>query len=342
LDILQINNLGVINTMRCFGPDRIRQRMKMPVLPLEERTALDPEDFFQSFLLQNRPVIMRGAIAHWPAVQKWSPEYLRTMVEGAKVVIQSKSDYGSSGSKRHFEESKEADFADVMDMMTLDDAPDMSYVRQTRVWQDIAALVADIQPLPYGPTNLAKTDGNLWVGPAGTIAQMHWDPGHNLFAQIRGEKKWILVPPSESHLTYANKFSLPEIIQDSRVRERVPVLVENMEKTMTSSASIEDMVDHGFSDSERRLLYSWLAQMNNCDVNAEQPDPERTPLFLTAHRHQGTLKAGDLMFIPIRWRHYVRSMSASISMNWFFVPQQTLPPELNMSRTLLEHLVHAA
>lgn len=313
----------------------------MPVLPLEERTALDPEDFFQFFLLQNRPVIMRGAIAHWPAVQKWSPEYLRTMVEGAKVVIQSKSDYGSSGSKRHFEESKEADFADVMDMMTLDDAPDMSYVRQTRVWKDIEPLAADIQPLAYGSANLAKTDGNLWVGPAGTIAQMHWDPGHNLFAQIRGEKKWILVPPSESHLTYANKFSLPEIIQDTRVRERFPVLVENMEKTM-ASASVEDMVDHGFSDSERRLLYSWLAQMNNCDVNAEQPDPERTPLFLTAHRHEGTLRAGDLMFIPIGWRHYVRSMSASISMNWFFVPQQTLPPELNINRTLLEHLARAA
>ena len=313
----------------------------MPVLPLEEWTALDPEDFFQSFLLQNRPVIMRGAIAHWPAVRKWSPEYLRTMVEGAKVVIQSKSDYGPKGSKRHFEEVKEADFAEALDMMTLDDAPDMSYVRQTRVWKDIEPLVADIQPLPYGPTDIAKTDGNLWVGPGGTIAQMHWDPGHNLFAQIRGEKKWILVPPSESHLTYSNKFSLSDVIQDSLVRERFPTLVENMEKTMASSESVEELVDHGFSDSERRLLYSWLAQMNNCDVNAEHPDPEKTPLFLTAHRHEGTLSAGDLMFIPVGWRHYVRSMSASISMNWFFVPQQTLPPELNINRTLLEHLDHA-
>src|SRR6476661_6952429 len=239
--------------------------MQMPVLPLEERTALDPEEFSQSFLLQNRPVIMRRAIAHWPAVQKWSPEYLRTMVEGARVVIQSKSDYGLSGSKRHFEESKEVDFAKVVDMMTLDDAPDMSYVRQTRVWKEIAALVDDIEPLRYGPASLAKTDGNLWIGPAGTIAQMHWDPGHNLFAQIRGEKKWILVPPSESHMTYANKFSLSEIIQDSDVRERYPAFVENMQRTIGSSTSVEDLVGHGFSDSERRLIYSWLAQMNNCD-----------------------------------------------------------------------------
>jgi hypothetical protein len=316
--------------------------MKMPILPLEERTALDPEDFSRAFLLQNRPVIMRRAIAHWPAVQKWSPEYLRTMVEGAKVVIQSKSDYGLSGSKRHFEESKEVDFAKVVDMMTLDDAPDMSYVRQTRVWKDIAALVDDIQPLRYGPANLARTDGNLWIGPAGTIAQMHWDPGHNLFAQIRGEKKWILVPPSESHMTYGNRFSLSEIVKDSRIREGFPALLENMEKTMASSASLEDLVNNGFNDSERRLLYSWLAQMNNCDVNAEEPDPEKTPLFLAAHRYEGTLSAGDLMFIPFGWRHYVRSMSASISMNWFFRPQQSLPPELNINRTLLEHLVHVA
>jgi ribosomal protein L16 Arg81 hydroxylase len=165
---------------------------------------------------------------------------------------------------------------------------------------------------------------------------MHWDPGHNLFAQIRGEKKWILVPPSESHMTYGNKFSLAEILQDSRVRARFPALVENMEKATTSSASVEDLVKNVFDDSERRVLYSWLAQMNNCDVNAEEPDPERTPLFLTAHRYEGTLTAGDLMFIPFGWRHYVRSMSASISMNWFFVPQQSLPDELNMNRTLLQ------
>jgi cupin-like protein len=316
--------------------------MQMPVLPLEERTALDPEDFFQAFLLHNRPVILRSAIAHWPAVQKWSPEYLRTMVEGAQVVIQSKSDYAPSGSKRHFEESKEVDFTKVVDMMTLDDAPDMSYVRQTRVWKDIAPLVDDIQPLKYGPANLAKTDGNLWIGPAGTIAQMHWDPGHNLFAQIRGEKKWILVPPSESHMTYGNKFSLSEIVRDSRIREGFPALFENMEKTMASSARLEDLINNGFNDSERRLLYSWLAQMNNCDVNAEEPDPEKTPLFLAAHRYEGTLSAGDLMFIPFGWRHYVHSMSASISMNWFFLPQQSLPPELDIKRTLLEHLVHAA
>jgi len=58
------------------------------------------------------------------------------------------------------------------------------------------------------------------------------------------------------------------------------------------------------------------------------------PLFLAAHPYVGTLSAGDLMFIPFGWRHYVRSMSASISMNWFFIPQQSLLPELNIKQDL--------
>ncbi len=309
----------------------------MPVLPIEERTALSPEEFIDSFVLQQRPVIIRRAVAHWPAVQKWSPEYLRQTVEGAKVVIKSKSDYGTSGSKRHVEESKEVDFAEAVEMMTDDDPPDMSYVRQTRIWKDIAQLVDDVGTLPYAPATVVKTDGNLWVGPAGTVAQMHWDPAHNLFAQIRGEKKWILVSPSESHMTYGNKFPLGEIVQDSRVRTRFPALIQKMENVMLSSGRVEELVEDRLNDSERSLVYSWLAQVNNCDVDAEYPDPEKTPLFLTAHRYQETLAAGDLMFIPYSWRHYVRALSPSVSMNWFFRPQQSLAADIN--KTLLEHLI---
>ena len=314
----------------------------MPQLSIEERSSLGQEEFSHSFVRQHRPVILRGGIAHWPAVKKWSPEYLRTVVAGAKITIKSKSDYGSGGSKRQFEDKKEVDFAEVVDMMTRDDAPDLSYARQIRVWKDIAELAADVEAPGYGPALIAKSDGNLWIGPAGTVAQMHWDPAHNLFAQVRGEKKWILVPPSESHMTYGNKFPLQEIVNDSRVRAYYPAVVEKIEKALLATGDVEELVNSHLTDAERRLIYSWLAQMNNCDVNAEDPDPRKTPLFLAAHRYEGTLRAGDLMFIPYGWRHYVRSLTPSVSLNWFFVPQESLPPDLSIIRTLLEHLVCSA
>jgi len=314
----------------------------MPQSFIEEHTGLSPEEFAGSFLRQYRPVILRGAIAHWPAVRKWSPEYLRSVVAGSKIVVKSKSDYGSGGSKRHFEDSQEVDFSEVVEMMTHDDAPDMSYARQTTVWKDIAPLANDVETPAYAPENLVKTDGSLWVGPAGTVAQMHWDPAHNLFAQIRGEKKWILVAPSESHLTYGNKFSLGQIANDPRVRQHFPAIAEKIEKAMLSSGDVQELVNCQLNDAERRLIYGWLAQLNNCDVNAEDPDPEKTPLFLDAHRYEGVVTSGDLMFIPYGWRHYVRSMSPSVSMNWFFHPQEALPPDLSIGKTLLEHLVCAA
>jgi hypothetical protein len=311
----------------------------MSVLQIEESTALAPEEFIHSFLLRHRPVIIRCAVAHWPAIHKWSPEYLRRVVEGSKVVVKSKSDYGESGSKRHVEESRKVDFAEVVDLMTADDAPDMSYVRQTRVWKTIANLAADVGTLPYGPASIAKGDGNLWMGPAGTVAQMHWDPAHNLFAQIRGEKKWILVSPSESHMTYGNKFSLGEIVQNPRLRAEFPALIQKMEIVMNSSRNVEELVNVHLNDSERSQLYDWLSEVNNCDVNAEDPNPEKTPLFMDTCRYQSTLAAGDLMFIPYCWRHYVRSISPSVSLNWFFPPEKDFSADLKINKTLLEHLV---
>ncbi|HEV3036241.1 MAG TPA: cupin-like domain-containing protein [Candidatus Angelobacter sp.] len=314
----------------------------MPVLPIEERAALTPEEFNSSFLLDHRPVIIRCAVAHWPAVHKWAPEYLRQMVEGAKVVVKSKSDYGMNGSKRHAEESKELDFAEVVDMMTDDHAPDMSYVRQTKVWKDIEQLVADVDRLEYAPANVSKTDGNLWIGPPGTVAQMHWDPAHNLYAQIRGEKKWIVVSPSESHMTYGNKFSLADIVQDARIRARFPGLIQTIENFTHSSGSMEDLIHTHLDESQRSLIHSLLAQVNNCDVDAENPDPQRTPLFLEAHRYEATLTAGDLMFIPYSWRHYVRAITPSVSLNWFFRPEHSSATARSVNQTLLEHLICAS
>src|SRR6478752_4125149 len=150
---------GSRNAVACNGPhahvvDKRSGsigRRQMPQLPIEERSSLGQEEFSHSFVCQHRPVILRGGVAHWPAVKKWSPEYLRTLVAGAKVTIKSKSDYGSGGSKRHFEDKKEVDFAEVVDMMTRDDAPDLSYARQIRAWKDIAELAADVDAPGYGP-----------------------------------------------------------------------------------------------------------------------------------------------------------------------------------------------
>ena len=39
--------------------------------------APDPLQFYREYVCPNRPVIIRDAINHWPAHDKWSIPYLR-------------------------------------------------------------------------------------------------------------------------------------------------------------------------------------------------------------------------------------------------------------------------
>ncbi len=49
------------------------------------------------------------------------------------------------------------------------------------------------------------------------------------------------------------------------------------------------------------------------EVDLEQPDLQRHPLFAAAEPADVTLEAGDAIFIPVGWWHHVRSLDTSIS-----------------------------
>lgn len=37
----------------------------------------DPLQFYRSWIAPNKPCIIRNALSHWPALSRWTPEYLR-------------------------------------------------------------------------------------------------------------------------------------------------------------------------------------------------------------------------------------------------------------------------
>ena len=117
----------------------------------------------------------------------------------------------------------------------------------------------------------------LWTGPAGTLSVLHFDRAHNLFAQLYGQKKWILFPPEDAKYLY---WPSPNL---------------------------------------RREM------MQFSPVDAERPAMARFPLFAKATPIEIILKPGELLFLPAAWWHQVRSLTPSISLNFFwFRPIQTL------------------
>ena len=60
------------------------------------------------------------------------------------------------------------------------------------------------------------------------------------------------------------------------------------------------------------------AQGNVSEVDVEAPDLERHPLFADAAYEEVVLRPGEMLFIPARTWHYVRGLSTSWSISFWF------------------------
>ena len=60
------------------------------------------------------------------------------------------------------------------------------------------------------------------------------------------------------------------------------------------------------------------AQKNISAVNVEHPDLKKHPSFAEAKQLECILGPGDMLFIPAKFWHYVRSLSPAISVNFWY------------------------
>lgn len=60
------------------------------------------------------------------------------------------------------------------------------------------------------------------------------------------------------------------------------------------------------------------SQGNVSEVCVEAPDPGAHSMFQSAVFQHAIMQPGDMLFIPARHWHYVRSTSTSISVNFWF------------------------
>ncbi|CAH8617496.1 unnamed protein product [Heterobilharzia americana] len=81
--------------------------------------------------------------------------------------------------------------------------------------------------------------------------------------------------------------------------------------------------------SQSAYLYAHTENMlsNTSRVDVEKPDFNKYPEFVNAHGFYGILSPGEMLYIPPRCWHHVRSLSASFSVNfWWDVVPSLIPP----------------
>jgi len=281
----------------------IAQHIAMAILtippirrPIRELRPLDLEDFLLNFLATQKPVVMRKACAQWPACQKWADAgFWHSSALGPRFVPVELDYWLNEG----FELMTVHDFIDhcMAKATSSNPVPGLSgggYLAQHALLDQIPALEADVITPDYalcGPQG--STNRQIFFGPAGTVTPLHFDPYENIFCQVVGTKYIRLYAPSQSSCVYARKDNL---CNNSSLEPPDLLLGEATGAYGQEGVGLSPkFVEAEFSEGVGRF-----------------------PKFAEAEFSEVVLEAGDILYLPKQWWHFVKSLSTSISVAFHF------------------------
>ncbi|KAI8624540.1 Clavaminate synthase-like protein [Xylariaceae sp. FL1651] len=137
---------------------------------------------------------------------------------------------------------------------------------------------------------------NAWFGPPGTISPLHNDPYHNILTQVVGRKYVRLYSPLETaRLAARGKENGVEMSNTSLIDVGV------LEGWDMPAGTHDGDHDEANRDSEEEHMRSAMVEE-----------------FKTVPFVDCILEPGDALYIPIGWWHYVRGLSVSFSVSFWW------------------------
>ena len=173
----------------------VRRRLNGPV-EIERRATIDRDTLHREFWTRSRPLHLRESAREMRAVREWSFEDLAQRFGAVEVEVNTKRD----------EATRRAHTERVSSQMRLGDflrachEPTNAHYIVSRNglfgMEALRPLWADLDPLPpFLDSPEPPRGASLWVGPAGTLSPLHFDPHNVLLVQVVGRKHVWLVPP---------------------------------------------------------------------------------------------------------------------------------------------------
>jgi Cupin-like domain len=160
---------------------------------------IGPARFFEDFYAANRPVVLTGLVDHWPALKKWSLEYLAEKVGNSIVELQGERTTADDYELAKDRHKRMLPMRAVLDAMRQGGASNDFYVtayNDTTNKHSLAPLWEDLGDVSIlRPTG--GRDGFFWLGPKGTLTPFHHDLTNNLLVQVMGRKRVHMVPSWE-------------------------------------------------------------------------------------------------------------------------------------------------
>ncbi|CAL1547398.1 unnamed protein product [Lymnaea stagnalis] len=263
----------------------------------------DSLNFHRKYVSQNRPVVIRNAVTHWPALTRWSEKYFRDTIGDATVTVAvTPNGYADAIYKGKFvmPEERKICMSEFLNVLFSPEEERKSkgvfYIQKqnSNLNDEFSTLMKDVDPhVKFGTEAFgAEPDAvNFWMGDERAVTSMHRDHYENLYCVVSGQKTFTLLSPTD----------LPFIPYESC---NSAVYKENMQ----GGFDIVDVDENGGGNS----MVSWIA------VDPLNPDLDKYPQYAHARPLTVTINPGETLYLPSLWFHHVQQSHGCIAINYWY------------------------
>ncbi|GAA5801197.1 hypothetical protein HPULCUR_006640 [Helicostylum pulchrum] len=284
-------------------------------------TALE---FLRTSVHPNRPAVIKGGFEHWPARTKWTNEYLRSKMGETVVTVAGKSTpngyadavtYDPVTDKEYFtmpheEQMTFNSFIDLIEGKAVSANANYISLQNGSLPTEYSAIEKDVnQDIDWCNEALGKQPDavNFWFGDHKSATSLHKDPYENCYAVIRGQKTFILYPPTEYYCMHESLYQNAIYVPNGTTQK--------LELSPLESST------------------PWIP------VNPLYPDFTKYPKFMHACPITVTVKEGEMLYLPALWFHQVmqKGDEGVIAVNYWYDMEYTnsLFPTMGLFRRLI-------
>ena len=151
------------------------------------------------------------------------------------------------------------------------------------MFEDVAA------DIPWARIALDKEPDavNMWIGSARSTTALHRDPYQNIYVQIVGAKRFVLVPPAEMACVNERMLPVAAWVADGPLRD-----------------------DHGDGGMQWRLEREEAGDDIPCALwDPDVPEQNGNEFSRLCRPLRVELNAGDMLYLPVLW--YATQASSS-------------------------------
>jgi hypothetical protein len=250
-------------------------------------SGISYEKFNSDFVIPQIPVVLKNAVNDWPALKKWTPEYLNSKIGSVKMGMKksathkhpdiNQADPGATSQTTFSEYLQKTIYnQDAKDRVKYYVSGDENFFyKEGERNEAIKVLMDDFSTPNLFPLELLRQT-SFWISVKGLFSWLHFDGNcyNNVNIQIEGSKKVHLINPNDVDKLY-------------------PITLRE--------------TPHGFNFSK---------------VDTSNYDESMFPKFKDVRYQETILEKGEMLYIPVTWYHAVHHLGdVNINVNFWWQPE---------------------